>query len=455
MTVAGDLTGQSVAPPPETWAEADLVRRVCLGLDIAARAITIIGPEGFRDEDEPEGSFGPDKLAAESAMLLHVASSVRRFPEIAAGIDRVVRLLAPGVRSERTRIAIALNPAISLQLGMPHLLLSRLDGGDPQLDRLIELTTGSTAHHGNEVVPHRALERLWLESIRTGESDDERFERAASDSVLRHPVDLVWGSREDAYAHTHGLMYYTDFGYVDRQLPRARADVLRESEALLARALLLEDYDLAAEVLMAWPLTSAPWSAAAVFGLKVLAELEDEVGFLPAKNGTPEKFHRLTGHERTRYALAASYHTAYVWAMVCAMALRQDRLPPADIPGASFEADRIDELLGTIPRIDTPWRRTFGRRSAAEQERLASFLLDIALLTNARNHDFAAVAQLLEMAAQHGLADGPLWGQSVELLQRVAESASGHPGLATMEAHETPPRVVRDGGETPQSYRVT
>ena len=425
MTVAGDLpTGHPVAaPPPDTWAEADLVRRVCLGLDIATRAITIIGPDGFRDEDEPEGSFGPDKLAAESAMLLYVASSVRRHPEIDKGIDRVAELLGPGVRSDRTRIAIALNPAICLQLGMPHVLLGRIDGGDPELDRLIELSANSSAHHGNEVVPHRALERLWLESVRTGDSQDVRFDRAAGDSVLRHPVDLVWGSREDAYAHTHGLMYFTDFGYNDRQLPRARADILRESEALLARALLLEDYDLTAEVLMAWPLTSAPWSPAAAFGLKVLAGLEDEVGFLPAKNGTPEKFHRLTGDERTRYALAASYHTAYVWAMVCAMSLRQGRMPPAEIPGASAEPAWIDELLGTIARIDTPWRRTFGRLPALQQERLAPFLLDIALLTNARNHDYEAVARLLEMAAQHELADGPVWAQSVELLQRVAASA--------------------------------
>jgi hypothetical protein len=430
MTIASGLsTGHPVdAPPPETWAEADLVRRVCLGLDIAARAITIIGPDGFRDDDEPEGSFGPDKLAAESAMLLYVASSVRHHAGIGERIDRVAGLLAPGVRSERTRIAIALNPAICLQLGMPHVLLSRLDRGDPQLDRLIELSASSTAHHGNEVVAHRALERLWLESLRTRDAQDEQFIQASSDSVLNHPVDLLWGSREDAYAHTHGLMYYTDFGNADRSLPRSRSDILRESEALLARALLLEDYDLTAEVLMAWPLTSAPWSATAAFGLRVLAELEDEVGFLPAKNGTPEKFHRLTGAERTRYALAASYHTAYVWAMVCAMSLRPGLIPPAEVPGPANDAEQVEELLSASPPVDTPWRRTFDRLPATQQRRLASFLLDMGLLANARKHDYPVVASLLSSAARDGLADGPLWTQAGELLQRVAESANLTPG---------------------------
>jgi hypothetical protein len=393
-------------------------------LEIARRALTVIGSDGFRDEDEPEGSFGPDKLAAETAMLLYVAAAVRQHAPIGETLDRLAADLAPGARSERTRIAIALNPAICLQLGMPHVLLSTLDDGDVELDRLLELATKAAAHGGNECVPHRALERLWIQSIRVGQGDETLIEQSASDSVLTHPVDLVWGSREDAYAHTHALMYYTDFGYAGRPLPRPRSSVLGESEALLARALYLEDYDLAAEVLMAWPQTAAPWTPAAVFGFRVLAELEDDVGFLPAKNGTPEKFYRLTGTERTRYAVAASYHTAYVWAMLCAMSLRPTLAPPAEVPSPSAADGIVSALLGAIPHADTPWRRTFHRLRSEEQSRLSAFLLDMALLVNARDHDYAAVANLLAVAVEQGLADRPLCAQAAELLERVAVSAS-------------------------------
>ena len=441
MTVSSRrAVGITATELPNRWAEADLVRRVCLGLDIAVRALTIIGTDGFRDEEDPEGSFGPDKLAAETAMFLYVTSSIRHHPPVEDSLLAVAALLAPGARSERTRIAIALNPAICLQLGMPHVLLSTLDAGNEQLDRLLDASTGATAHGGNEVVPHRALERFWIESVRTGEATGEPFERAAADSVLNHPVDLVWGSREDGYAHTHALMYYTNFGYTPRPLPRARTTVLRESEALLARALLLEDYDLTAEVLMAWPLTSAPWSAAAAFGLRVLAELEDEVGFLPAKNGTPEKFYRLTGTERTRYAVAASYHTAYVWAMLCAMSLRPGLAPPAGIMGPSADADLVDELLEAIPSVDTPWRRTFDRLRHMEQRRLAPFLLNMALLVTARSHDYAAVAHLLAVAVRNGMADDPLFAQSAELLQRLAGSRNEgwRTGEAVVGSEETP-----------------
>src|SRR2546423_5945331 len=79
---------------------------------------------------------------------------------------------------------------------------------------------------------------------------------------------------------------------------------------------------LTAELLMAWPFTAAPWTPTANFGFRVLTEFEDRLGYLSAANGIPEKFDRLTGSERTKYALATTYHTVYVMGMLCALALR-------------------------------------------------------------------------------------------------------------------------------------
>src|SRR6266566_3917485 len=57
-------------------AQDDLVRRLCLALSIAKRAIGFLGEDGYWDEEVPEGSFGPDKPLAETAMLLYVAAAV-------------------------------------------------------------------------------------------------------------------------------------------------------------------------------------------------------------------------------------------------------------------------------------------------------------------------------------------------------------------------------------------
>ena len=413
-------------PAGPVWARDDLVRRLCLALGIAKRALAMLGDDGYRDDKAPEDSFGPDKPFAETAMLLYVASAVAQRRRVKEAIDELAALLAPHARSDRTAFAIALHPTIALQLAMPHVLLSRLGLTDARFDRLLTVSTESSAHLGQEVVPNRALERMWIESVWTGTPQTGAFDQAASMSALNNPLDLLWGTREDAYAHTHALMYFTDFGYASRPLPRPRSEILDESSALLARSLLLEDYDLTAELLMAWPLTSAPWTPAATFGFRVLAELEDAVGFLPAKNGTPEKFLRLAGSERAKYALAAAYHTVYVMGMLCALSLRPGNAPPTEITGPTVSAKLVDELLDMIPAVETPWRHTFRGLQPAEQRMLGPFLLDIALLSRGRSHDFAAVAALLEVAVRHDVANTPLCAQSAELLQRMSVCADSN-----------------------------
>ena len=142
-------------------------------------------------------------------------------------------------------------------------------------------------------------------------------------STLNRPMDVLCGSRDDIYAFTHALMFVTDFAIGPcRRLPRRRAVILTEAEAALARCLDEQDYDLAAEVLLAWPLTGRQWSPAAVFGFCVLARVEDTAGFLPAPSTRLQRFQQLQGDRRTEYLLATAYHTAYVMGLLCSAALR-------------------------------------------------------------------------------------------------------------------------------------
>jgi hypothetical protein len=279
-------------------------------------------------------------------------------------------------------------------------------------------------HISHEEIVRSFLERMWIHSIWSGRPPGTEFAAMASQSALNHPLDLIWGTREDAYALTHTFMYFSDFGYSPRPLPRPSSEILSESSVVLARSLLVEDYDLAAEVLMAWPLTRATWSPAAAFGFRVLADLEDSVGFLPAGNGAPERFLRLTGSERTKYALASTYHTAYVMGMLCALALRPGNAPPRDIPGPRSPDEFVAEVLSMISDGETPWLRTFRRLQAHERQSLGPFLLDMALLTKARSQDFSAVGRLLNLAVTHGHADTVLCAQTAEMLHRISACAS-------------------------------
>ena len=407
-----------------SWPQQDLLRRVASALNIARRTIETLGLEGYREAVPTEDSFGPDKPLAETAMLLYVVDTIDAPTRKELRHGELCLALAPLARSPCTALAIALHPTICFQLAMPHILLTRLGLEDPHFDRGLALSAESMASRGREFLPHRTLESCWLRSLWSATPPGPEFARAAAHSVLGHPLDLLWGSRDDAYAYTHTCMYFTDFGRHPRQLPRARAELVAESTGLLLRSLLMEDFDLAAEVLMTWPLLAADWTPAAAFGFRVLAELEDRAGYLPAGNGVPEKFHHLAGAERTRYALAAAYHTAYVMGMLCALAVGPGRCPPPAIAGPLAPASLIESLLGLLPVTDTPWQITFRSLQPMEQRALAPALLHLALQAKISRHDLSGTAGLLDIAAQHGMADTPVCAQAAQLLQRVAACAA-------------------------------
>ena len=95
----------------------------------------------------------------------------------------------------------------------------------------------------------------------------------------------------------------------DCRLPRKRKEILLDAEAALSRCLDHQDYDLAGEVLLAWPLTGRSWGAIGAFGFRVLAHVEDQAGFLPSSSTRIDRLNRLHGEDRAKYLLATAYHT--------------------------------------------------------------------------------------------------------------------------------------------------
>ena len=216
------------------------------------------------------------------------------------------------------------------------------------------------------------------------------------------------------------MMYVTDFGFRPALLPRGRAVILDEASSLLARTLDDEDYDLAGEVLLAWPFIGEPWSAAAGFAFRVLARLEDHAGVLPGGTTRLDRLSRLGGSEKARYALATAYHTVYVMGFLCAASLRAGRAPPARIAGLPVDAGFVDRLLTVLERDQGHWQAPLLELSETERNALCPFLLDLALVQKCRKHDYRAVGELLAAAYERGLARSPLCGQSAELLERLA-----------------------------------
>lgn len=403
-----------------TWDQSDLEARLCRALDISGKAVGLFADDGYVDGELPENSFGPEKLIAETAMLIYAASAASSRANVARRVDEVARLLLPHARSQRTLMNMALHPALCLDFAFPHILLSELGYRDSAFDDFLKSCLDSRSRHGHERPPVAAAEKLWIEALWRSENPGANWRHCLRDTVLKQPIDLLGGQRDDAYALTHLFMYCTNFGSRAGRFPRQRALILDEASSLLAKCLDSEDYDLAGEVVLAWPLTGAPWSASAAFGFRVLAQVEDAIGVLPGGTTRADRLSRLQGQEKDRYAFGTAYHTAYVTGLLCAASLRPRRAPPTGITGPRINARLLDRLIEQIDYGQGHWQPEFLQLKRAAQESLGPFLLDALIVQQARKRDYGAIHALLVMADKYQAARSPLCGQAAELLGRLS-----------------------------------
>jgi hypothetical protein len=407
------------------WDEADLEARLCWALDVSKRAVAYFGVDGYSDTEVPENSFRPEKPIAECAMLIYAASAAMHLPSVASRIDEIARLLVPYARSQQTLLNIALHPSLCIDYAVPHVLLSKLGYIDSGFDSVLRSSLRSQSHHGHERPPFAALEQRWIMSLWTGTDPGRDWRPDLLNSVLHHPLDILGGLRQDAYAFTHLIMYCTNFGFRPGLFPRPRSVILGEARSLLAKCLDEEDYDLGAEVLLAWPLSGARWCATAAFGFRVLARVEDQAGVLPAGITRADRLNKLKGEERTLYALGTAYHTALVMGLICAASLRPGRAPAVRVIGPQVEKSFLDLLLRLLEQDQGHWQPVLSELTNAERRSLAPLLLDIAVAQKCRKHDYGAVSELLKAANGYGLAASPLCAQAAQLLERLAACAHG------------------------------
>lgn len=406
------------------WDRHDLIERLCHALDIAKLAVEQLAAKGYSDPKNPAKNIRPEKIISETAVLLTAASAVITHPEIRVRIQHLAEHLLPHARSERMMLGLCLDASVAWDYALPHMCLTRLGYDDPEFDELLRQSLGSQAHAGRERVPHRILEQEWVAMTWRDPKVPHRSTTSSTAriSILNHPMDLLNGTRDDIYAFTHALMYLTDFNLHPVPLPRSRPVILAEAEAVLARCLDEQDYDLSGEVLLSWPLTGKTWSAAAAFTFRVLAHVEDKAAFLPTPSTRISELKALEGIERTRYLVATAYHTAYVMGLVCAASLQRGHEPPATLPSDNVRpgvTKQILSLLDTDGR--TPhWREEFRQLTEQEADALAEFLINVALRRRFASRDFEGIRALLELAYDLNLANRPAVSQAAEMLHRLA-----------------------------------
>ncbi len=414
----GAHSGQAAAAVA-VWPAADLERRLARALDFAAAAVSDFGESGYADAVRPALGFGPEKVVAEAAMLAYAAQGASPSTTLRDRVDALARQVAPLVRSPRALADMALKSDQVFRRAVPHVLLTALGHGDDVFDQFAAERCARVLSHAIDQPPTVVAERRWISTVWGRPVPVLRD--AESGTVLTHPFDLLVASREDPYGLTHLLFYVTDFGRAAAagRGHRPHAEILADVEALVIRYLDQGDYDLVGELLMAWPQLHATWSPVAAFAFRVLAHVEDEVGVLPCGNLDPERLASLDGAERTRYARAASYHTALVMGFLCAVTLRGAAAPPTVVAGPAYPDDAWRTFRARVDDHDRDWLPVFDRCAETEKRALAPMLCGLAITQALRRQDFAAMHEAVDAARRFELPPHPLQRAATDLLHAL------------------------------------
>ncbi len=411
----------------------DLIERLCRALQIAIRTVDEFAACGYVDEDRPENSFDGDKPVAEAAMLLYVSARCRTVPLIERLTRTLAERLIPYARSEKVAVHIALHPAELYDRAFTHILLTRLGYEDERFDTFLRDCQNSSCARGKERLAFANIEQQWISDVHRQLNPNIRWKADLKTTALAHSVDVLRGRRLDAYGLTHLFMYCTDFGRRKARLPRPKSVIFAEARSLLAKCLDTEDYDLAAELLAGWPMLKVKWCPASTFCFHILRTIEDEVGVLPGGVTSTQKFGRLEGAERSRYALATGYHTAMVMGLLCAAILSSGRMPDARSGGKISGAS--NRLLHLIPESERRWARIIEGLSLDQKDSIADLILDIGLTRACRLNDFSEMQELLLESARLGIPCSPLALQSAEMLSRLG-------ALSTLDYVRQPQRIT-------------
>lgn len=409
----------------ETWDYQDLVRRLGRSVEIARRAVVVLACDSPTEDNGD--AVPPEKVISEAALLLvMMAPAIEEKSELGKLHDSLARELIPYARGERMLAGLCLYPSLAHEYGFAHVCLTRLGYADPEVDRLFAESLRARSAGNRDLPPHGQMQSEWITQLWNGASSTSgrsRLSLLVRESILARPLDLLSSSREDLYAFTHALMFATDLGMRTMRFPRLEQDIIGDAESAVAFSLDKQDYDLAAEILLTWPLLRQPWTPTAAFAFATLAMVEDEAGFLPSPMTRVERYERLPKSQRSRYALATAYHTAFAMGLLCAAALRPGLTPPSSlVPVDGKRLGAGAALLRLIDRdlVERHWQRCLSQYLPEQQDQTAPLLLSIILRRAAESRDLEFLQAALQVGNEFSLATSPAAEQAVELLHRAA-----------------------------------
>lgn len=357
---------------------------VVQALQFATKAIPYLagGAGKFAPVQYSGGILEPEKFICEVGLFLYSCHpmAARRI-EVQEALLTAGAALAEHARSDMLLAKIILDSSLISELAMAHVCLTAIGIPDPIFESvLVDLAADEQAPR--EQAPWKDLESAWFSKIAPWASPPRYLQSSANKTVLAAGINPLVSSRSDLYGLTHALMYATDFGKQRLEfMLRPHEAILAEIESAIARLLDDDDFDLTAELLLAWPYLRVQPSPIAKFAFDVLAETTRKVGFLPSHTLSAASLADLDPSGRRLRIYAESYHTSLVMGLLAAAWPGNEALADTPSPALLPVAGSADALLGLLhPKNPTPlWMGRFSELNRYGRDTLAAMIADIAL----------------------------------------------------------------------------
>jgi hypothetical protein len=216
---------------------------------------------------------------SEAALAMYVVGTVEEDVVMPSLHDLVV----DRVDDRRYRHVVLRKQRRATKYLMPVIYAKSRDRLGSRTAEAVESLLSGRSLWATERPPYRYMDLWHFCQLYGYEDHDLDPERILDRSSLRHPLDVVDATRDDAYAMTHDLLYYHNLGvdhpaFPDGPAPYDVADVLT---GLLLRFLAAEDADVVVELLLAGVLQRQLPADVVRLAASWLVERTDEDGRLP------------------------------------------------------------------------------------------------------------------------------------------------------------------------------
>lgn len=387
-------------------------------LDTVERCIPVLG---IQRPAAGHQAFKREKFVCETALFLYAAFRASDDRRLRRRCMEQGARLAPYARDQEWLALMTLKPGMIPELSVAHVCLTCMGLPDAAFDaRLADLA--QFGRRTAERVPWKDLEAAWLAARHALFPVPKGLATSVRRTTMVVGFDPLTATRQEMYAFTHGIIYFTDFGHQAVEPPRDLGLILRDAEAALLRCVDGDDFDLAAELLMVWPFFGVAMSPVARFCLQVLMGVEAEAGFLPSLTIRVADLAALAPDAAQHKLLDEAYHTVYVMGLLYAALLHGEARP---LPDGDRILARPDAALRLPPRREgvPQWEQYYAALPSATRDGLGYFVVGVALVRTLQAHDLAGLHRILVHCCDGGAGYAPGVINAGEVIVRATRLA--------------------------------